>query len=94
MKLITLIALNLIITTSLAESKVCEALRIKMSDDCDQLICGDSIADGTFKDMNECTSASDYAEYAQGACDAQPTLQDLVKEYNKKHPQTKIRCKE
>jgi len=77
---------------SSATEKVCQQLQEKMDDDCAHYICDEQIANGTFADINECTGASDYAEYAQGACDSMPTLEDLVAEYNKKNPRAKVSC--
>lgn len=72
--------------------KICESLQTKIDDDCAHIMCDEMIADGSVKDMDECTSGSDYAEAAQGACDGQPTLEDLVSQYNKKHPKSHLKC--
>ncbi len=72
--------------------KVCQALQTKVDDDCAHLVCDDQISEDHFKNIDECTSASDYAEYAQGYCENQSTLEDLVAAYNKKHPNSKIKC--
>ncbi len=95
MKSIVLMSAFLLCTQVFANDKrVCTALENKISNDCNHLACDDEIAQGNFKNMNECTSASDYGEYAQGVCDGQPDLQDLVREYNKKHPQNKVKCQD
>lgn len=78
--------------STVTSKRVCDALQTKIDDDCAHMVCDKAIAEGTFNDINECTSGADYAEYAQGACDGQPTLEDLVAEYNRKHPKTKIKC--
>ncbi len=72
--------------------QVCESLQSKIDDDCDHLMCDDFIANGTYQDLAECTSDEDYAEAAQGGCDGQPPLADFVKNYNKSHAQSKIKC--
>lgn len=72
--------------------KVCEKFQDQATDECDHQMCDEGIENGDWKDMNDCTSASDYAEAAQGACENEDTVQRLVKEYNKKHPNQKVRC--
>lgn len=79
-------------TSKPLNQKICDSLQTKIEDDCAHLVCDEGIENGDFKNLSECTNSSDYAEYAQGACDEQPTLEDLVSQYNKKHPTTKIKC--
>jgi hypothetical protein len=62
--------------------KICAALEKQADEECVSIMCDDSIADGTFKDVADCTSADDYAEAAQGACE---DLNEKVDEYNTKH---------
>lgn len=76
-----------------AAQKICEAFQTKIDDECNHIMCDDGIANGSYKDIDECTSQEDYAEAAQGGCDGQPTtMEDLVKAYNQKHPTSKIKC--
>ena len=70
--------------------KICAALEKQADDECVSIMCDDSITDGTFKDVAECTSAEDYAEAAQGACQ---DLNEKVDEYNTKH-HTQLTCEE
>lgn len=76
---------------SAKESKICASLQELADQDCVSIMCDDSIADGTFKDEGDCTSAPDYAEAAQGACE--DTLLNRVKEYNAQHS-THVKCEE
>ena len=46
----------------------------------------------------DCTDADDYAddyaEAAQGACDDQPTLEDVVADYNRTNPNAQLTYEE
>lgn len=96
--LITLSAICVMATTVRVKSinpgseKICDSIQSKYDEDCAHIMCDDLIAIGTFENMTACTRTSDYAEGAQGACDNQPTVEDLVKEYNKKNSSAKITC--
>ena len=96
--LITLSATCVIATTVEVKSInsgseiICDSIQSKYDEDCAHIMCDDLIAVGTFENMKACTRTSDYAEGAQGACDNQPTVEDLVKDYNKKNPSAKITC--
>jgi hypothetical protein len=79
-------------TKAQKQAKICEALQEKADEDCVSLMCDDGIADGTWQDEAECTSADDYAEAAQGACE--DTLSDRVAEYNAAHKTAKVKCEE
>ena len=72
--------------------KICDALQDKMDEACAHVVCDSGIRNGDFKDMNDCTSGSDYAEAAQGICDAEPSLEDVVKKYNQEHVSAHLEC--
>jgi hypothetical protein len=74
--------------------KVCAQFEDQAADECAHQMCDEGIENGDWKDLDDCTSASDYAEAAQGACEENDTVEQLVKEYNKKHPTQKVRCEE
>jgi hypothetical protein len=72
--------------------KVCAKLQELADEDCVALMCDDDIADGIFTDRDDCTTASDYQEAAQAACE--DTLYDRVDAYNLKHPLKPVTCEE
>jgi glycogen debranching enzyme len=73
--------------------RICDSFQAKEDLECAHIMCDDDIANGTWKDLDDCTSAEDYQEAAQGGCDGQSTTVDvLVKKYNRKHPTAKIKC--
>lgn len=74
------------------EELVCSQLKELADQDCVSLMCDQNIADGVFKDVDECTSSEDYDEAAQAACE--DTLSDRVTEYNAKNPGAKVTCEE
>lgn len=78
--------------TTQTQKQICDDLDGKMNEDCAHLMCDDMIADGTFTDMDACTQAPDYGEAAQAACEEQPTLEDLVADYNTKNPGQTLAC--
>lgn len=78
-------------TSGKTQQQICDSLQEQIDDECAHIMCDDLISDGTFADLNECVGGSDYAEAAQGACEDVPTLEDLVKQYNKKHG-VSLRC--
>jgi hypothetical protein len=103
MKMLTMIVLMLSATSVMAApakrqpvktpaEKICDSLQQGLDDDCAHILCDEFIADGTYKDLNDCTSASDYAEAAQGACDGEPSLEDAVQKYNLDHPKAHLTC--
>ena len=72
---------------------ICASFQAKVDEECAHIMCDDDIANGTYKNLDDCTRASDYAEAAQGGCDSQPTsVEGLVKQYNHAHPNAKIKC--
>ena len=73
--------------------KICDSFQTKVDDECAHIMCDDSIANGDYKDLNECTGASDYAEAAQETCDGQATsIENLVQAYNEGHAAAAIMC--
>jgi len=77
-----------------SSQRLCDWFQSKVDLECSHIMCDDDIANGTNKDLDDCTSADDYVEAAQGGCDGQPTtVEDLEKAYNKKH-HTHIKCDE
>jgi hypothetical protein len=102
MKMLFVLALALISVSGIAktipnksnvdEKKICAELQEKADEECVSIMCDDLIADGTFKDVDECTSATDYQEGAQGACE--DTLMDQITAYNKTNPTAKVQCEE
>ncbi len=75
-----------------ALDKICKSLQMEFDDACAHTMCDDSIANGTFKDLSDCVGAEDYMEAAQEGCDSIPSVEDLAKQYNKKHPGAKVSC--
>jgi hypothetical protein len=80
--------------TSPAEDKICKDLSFKAWDACVDYACAPDIANGTFKNVEECSSASDFAEYAQGYCDSYDKAQVgyYVELYNKSHSKAPVTC--
>jgi hypothetical protein len=75
------------------EQRICDSFQAKVDLECSHIMCDDDIKAGNFKDLDDCTSAEDYAEAAQGGCDDQPTtVESLVKKYNSQHPDAKVKC--
>lgn len=72
--------------------QMCDLLQEKVDDNCAHIVCDDLIADGTFENLRSCVGAADYAESAQGACDGEATLEDLVADYNQANPSIKLKC--
>lgn len=76
-----------------APQRICDSFQAKEDLECSHIMCDDDISNGTYKDLDECTSADDYQEAAQGGCDGQSvTVEKLVKQFNKKHPNFHIKC--
>lgn len=74
--------------------RLCDWFQAKEDNECAHIMCDDDIANGTYKDLDDCTSADDYAEAAQGGCDGQDTtVEKLEAEYNRKHG-THIKCEQ
>ena len=72
--------------------KVCDWAEAKADLECSHYMCDDDIKNGTYKNLNECTTAADYGEAAQEGCYGQTSsVEDIMKNYNKKHG-TNIQC--
>lgn len=73
--------------------KICDSFQDVQDLECSHIMCDSDIANGTFKDLDDCTSATDYGEAAQGGCDGQSTtVESQVEDYNRLHPGAKINC--
>ena len=78
--------------TSKGEKAICQKLSDQADSDCADLMCKDMITGSDFSSMEECLSAPDYAEAAQGACE--DVLPDLISQFNKQHPRQTVTCDE
>jgi hypothetical protein len=75
------------------EQRICDSFQAKVDLECAHIMCDAYIEEGSFKDLDECQGASDYAEAAQAACEDQDTtVENLVAEYNKNHPGQQVKC--
>ena len=68
-----------------SEEKVCKDLLAKAEQSCDEAMCEE------FGD--DCERDGDFYEGFQ-ICVYDGELPDLIKEYNKKHPRTKVTCED
>lgn len=75
-----------------APKRLCDWFQSKEDLECSHIMCDDDIANKIYKNLDDCTSASDYAEAAQAGCEGQDTtVEKLEDAYNKKHG-TDIKC--
>ena len=74
------------------DEKLCLSFEDQYETQCAHIMCDDSIQDGTFKDLADCTSASDYGEAAQATCEDIPQIGDLAEQYNRAHPGSRLTC--
>ncbi len=75
-----------------AQEKICDSLGEEFDLACAHLMCDDFIKDGTFSELNDCTSASDYAEAAQAACEELTTVEEMARQYNVANPGANLTC--
>ncbi|GEM_PF-3080918 len=75
-----------------ATQEICDSFETEYDIECAHIMCNDLIKDGTFKDLSDGESASDYAEAAQATCEGIPEVADKVDDYNEAHSGTKITC--
>ena len=75
-----------------ATQQICDSFETEYDTQCAHIMCDDLIIDGTYQDLSDCESGSDYAEAAQATCEGIPEVADRVEAYNTAHPSTKITC--
>ena len=79
-------------TEKTATQMICDSFEAEYDTQCAHLMCDDLIQDGTYQDLSDCESGSDYAEAAQATCEGIPEVADHVEAYNAAHPSAKITC--